>query len=263
VFNQRVRKRGVSFTEKAMRVALSAAVNRAAVVQNALDSLGRVALGPFTRSEPMTDTTLVPISFDTATAARVLDSLGWRWNAARTARERNGQALAFGILVPASSGTRKKLAVLLQSQFAAIGAQVEVDAVEANIFASRLQKGDFETAINAWRNDPSPATIRQTWGSPQGDDVGANFGRYSSTAFDAAVDSAVAEFQPARRKALFRRAYQQIIDDAPAIWLYEPRNLAAVKRHLTPVGMRPDAWLAGLPDWDVAGAKPAQVARGR
>jgi peptide/nickel transport system substrate-binding protein len=89
--------------------------------------------------------------------------------------------------------------------------------------------------------------------------VGANFGRYASAAFDATVDSAVSTFEPAQRTALFRRAYQLILDDAPALWLYEPRNLAAVRSHLVPTGMRADAWLAGLSDWDVQSVKTASA----
>ncbi|WP_411278910.1 peptide ABC transporter substrate-binding protein [Gemmatimonas sp.] len=263
VFNQRPSKqRVVAFADQPLRVALSAAVDRAAIVHNALDSLGRVALGPVTRSEATADTTVRPIAFDTVAAARTLDSLGWRWDAKKAVRLRDGKALAFNILVPASSGTRKKLAVLLQAQFARIGATVEIDAVESGVFAARLHAGDFDTALNAWRNDPSPTSIRQSWGSVRGDDVGANFGRYSSTTFDATVDSAIVTFDPRQRTALFRRAYQRIVDDAPAIWLYEPRNLAAIRTRLVPKGLRADAWLAGLADWDVQSVHaPATVAR--
>lgn len=254
VFNQRpTAPRPALFADHALRVALSAAVDRAAVVRNALDSLGRVSLGPVTRAEATADTTLRQIAFDTVAAARALDALGWRWDAARGVRMRDGRPLAFSILVPAASGTRAKLAVLLQAQFARIGARADVESVESVAFASRLLKGDFDTAINLWRNDPSPGTLRQAWGSPRGDDVGANFGRYASAAFDLTVDSALVTFDPAVRTSLFRRAYQIILDDAPAIWLYEPRNLAAVRSRLVPVGVRPDAWLAGLGDWRVDG----------
>lgn len=257
-FNER--GRSSLFADRAMRVALSMTVDRKSVVQNALDSLGRVALGPVTRAEATADTTLRQVAFDTAAASRTLDSLGWRWNAAHTARMRGGRPLAFSVLVPASSGTRKKLAVLLQAQFARAGAAVEIEAVESGAFASRLHDGKFETAINVWRNDPSPSTLRQAWGSSVGGDVGANFGRHVNARFDATVDSAITTFDPALRTALFRRAYQQLIDDAPALWLYEPRNLAAVRSRIHPAGVRADAWLAGLPDWDVDGAAPRKQA---
>lgn len=252
-------KRPVSFANRDLRVALSLAVDRAAVVQNALDSLGQVALGPITRADPTVDPAMRQILFDTTRAAQVLDSLGWRWKADRSGRVRNGTPLTFSVMTPASSGTRNKLAVLLQAQFARVGVTLNIESVEPAVFSGRLVSGDFDTALGAWRNDPSPATIRQSWGSPVGDKVGANFGRYASAAFDASVDSAIVSFDETARTAHFRRAYQQIVDDAPAIWLYEPRNLAGVRARLVPTAVRADAWLAGLADWTVE--TPAVVAR--
>jgi peptide/nickel transport system substrate-binding protein len=251
IFNLAPARGASRFADKALRVALSQQVDRAAVVANALDSLGAPALGPFTRALATVDTTIRPPAFDTLRAAALLDSLGWRWNAKHSARERGGKPLAFSILIPASSGTRRRIAVLLQAQFAKQGIMVEVDAADPALFAKRLRSGDFDAAINVWRDDPSPAGIRQAWGTPRGDEVGANFGRYANAAFDATVDSAAQSMVPAERVARFRRAYQQLIDDAPALWLYEPRNVAAVRKDLQPVKLRPDGWLANIGDWTV------------
>src|SRR3712207_7939637 len=41
------------------------------------------------------------------------------------------------------------------------------------IFVERVSKGKFDAALNVWRTDPSPAGLRQSWGTPRGDDVGA------------------------------------------------------------------------------------------
>jgi peptide/nickel transport system substrate-binding protein len=251
MFNLRPSTGRSRFADRALRLALSQQVDRSAVVANALDSLGTPALGPFTRALGLGDASTMPPPFDTLRAAALLDSLGWRWNAAHTARERNGAPLRFGILIPASSGTRRRIAVLLQEQFARQGIAVEVDAADPALFAKRLRSGDFDTAINVWRDDPSPAGIRQAWGSPRADDVGANFGRYANPTFDATIDSAITTRTPAERQRLFRQGYRQILDDAPAIWLYEPRNLAAVRRELQPVRVRADAWLAAIGDWTV------------
>lgn len=258
VFNERRDRRdrrgGPSaplFADRGLRIALTRGINREAVVRSALDSLARVALGPFTRSQASADTTLHQISFDSAGAARALDSLGW--HLARTGvRVRRGQPLEFSLLVPSSSKTRMRLAVLLQSQLARVGAKVIVDPAEPAVFVDRLQKGDFDAAIHAWHSDPSPSTLRQLWGSPQGGNMGANYGGYSSRVVDALVDSGAVEFQPRRRAELFRRAYQALVDDAPAIWLYEPRNITAVQQRITPVGMRADAWWANIADWQIA-----------
>lgn len=264
VFNERARgphRAALPFADRALRVALTEAIDRPAVVRSALDSLGRVALGPFTRAQSSADTTLHEIPFDTAAAARTLDSLGWRMDAGRHVRVRDGKPLAFSLLVPSSSAPRMRLAVLLQAELARVGVQVKVDAEQAVVYVHRLSGGDFDAALGGWHTDPSPVTLRQSWGSPRGDDMGANYGAYANASLDATMDSAAVEFDPARRAALFRRAYQTLVDDAPAVWLYEPRNIAVIRRGIEPVGMRADGWWANIADWSPAGAARVAIAR--
>lgn len=237
------------FDSRALRVALTQAVDRVAVVANALDSLGQVALGPVPRAEPTADAGMRQIGYDTAAAARTLDSLGWRRSAPGGMRRQNGRPLGFGILTPASSSTRQRLAVLLQEQYRKAGITVTVDAVDPATFGKRLAQGDFDTALHLWHADPSPATIAQAWGAPRGDDFGANFSRYRNAAVEGLVDSAARDFNAGRRTAAFRRLYQAMVDDAAAVWLYEPRNLLGVRRTVVPVGMRADAWWAELANW--------------
>jgi peptide/nickel transport system substrate-binding protein len=239
------------FADRALRVALTKSIDRAAVIANALDSLGRVALGPFTRATEGVDSTMRELAFDAEAAGHTLDSLGWT-RGTDSLRHRNGRVLAFRLMLPAASATRQKIAVLLQAQFKAAGIQVDVDAVESQVFTARLAKGDFDAALNTWRADPSPSTIRGVWATTKGTDVQANYGHYSNPGFDAVVDSAAAAFNAATRRALYGRAYQAIVDDAAAIWLYEPRNFAVVSNRVTPTGMRGDAWWAALPRWRVA-----------
>lgn len=256
VFNLRPHgspRRASPFADRALRVALTEAIDRPAVVRSAMDSLGLVALGPFTRAQASADTTLHQIAFDSAAAARALDSLGWRYDASRGVRMRNGQPLAFSLLLPSSSGTRMRLGVILQAQLARIGARVTVDPEEAVAFVRRLGTGDFDAALGGWHTDPSPVTLRQSWGTAHGADLGANYGGYSNRSLDATMDSAAVAFDPARRAALFHRAYQTLVDDAPAIWLYEPRYVAVIRKGIEPVGMRADGWWANLADWQPVG----------
>ena len=242
------------FADHALRVALTQSIDRVSVIANALDSLGRVALGLFTRATDGVDSAMREIAFDSAKAGHTLDSLGWTRDAKDGLRHRNGRVLRFSVMVPSVSATRQRIAVLLQSQLKAAGIQIDIDAVEPQVFSARLTKGDFEAALNTWRTDPSPATIRQVWASVHGSDAQANFGHYSNPGFDAVIDSAATTFDPARRRGYYSRAYQDIVDDAAAIWLYEPRNFAVVNNRVTPVGMRGDAWWAALPNWRVAEA---------
>jgi peptide/nickel transport system substrate-binding protein len=237
---------GGPFADRALRRAIGAALDRATLVKSALDTLAYVATGPMPRA--LGGSTAAP-TFDPAAADRALDSLGWK-RGADAMRTRGGKPLAFGLLVPTTSQVRMRLAVLMQQQLQRVGAKVELEQVEPNVFNQRLAAHRFEATLFAWHADPSPSGIRQSWGSDAAAS-GANFTGYASRAFDALADSAAATFDPARQRALYARAYAVLTDDAPAVWLYEPRNFAGLHRRLHPVGIRADAWWADLADWSI------------
>lgn len=235
------------FADRAVRRALVMSVDRASIVRNVLDTLGIVALGPFTRALPTSD--VAPgLPYDTASASRILDSAGWK-RGLNGVRSRGGRRLAFGLLVPSSSAIRMRFATLLQEQWRRIGADVKIDPIEPSAFGARLEAHDFDAMINAWQIDPDPGSVRDEWMSAMKRKGGNNFASYSNPVFDATVDSAAREPSPAMATALYRRAYKILTEDAAAMWLYESRNVFGISARIVPVGMRSDAWWADLANW--------------
>ncbi|MEQ1690150.1 MAG: peptide ABC transporter substrate-binding protein [Gemmatimonas sp.] len=243
-------KRHALFTDRSLRRALSMAIDRELVVRAAFDTAARVALGPFTRVQLGADTLLPIIAFDTARASQLLDSIGWRVASPGAVRTRAGRPLRFSTLVPSSSTQRLRIAVHLQQLFRAVGIQMDVEKVEFNTMNARLAKGDFDAAVMALSADPDLSGIRGVWSTAAGrTQGGSNFGSYASARFDTLLDSAEAQPRAADAHRVFREAYAEILGDAPAIWLYEPWNLSAVRRDVRPVGLRPDGWWMQLGDW--------------
>jgi peptide/nickel transport system substrate-binding protein len=235
------------------RRALVMAVDRAALVRSVFDTLGMVAHGPATRVMATSDTT-IGLPYDTVQASRTLDSLGWK-RGADGIRVRNGKPLAFSLMVPGSSAIRMKFAVLLQEQWRKAGANVRIEPLEANTFGARMNSRKFESLLNAWHIDPTPSSVREEWASSEIRRGGYNATSYSSPSFDAVIDTAVKEMNPAHSAALYRRAYRTLTDDAPAMWLYEVRNARGVSKRIHTTGLRPDAWWAHLADWSVVGGR--------
>jgi peptide/nickel transport system substrate-binding protein len=249
------------FADKGVRLALTMAVDRDRLVRNVLDSLGMVSFGPFTRTLAMADTTVEPVPYDPEGAKRMLDSLGWRDANGDGIREKNGRPLRFTIISPSSSTNRVRLAVLLQEALKQVGAQVDLENFEFNTFGERLSRRNFDGAMYAWRLDASAASIRQVWSSAAASGGGANWASYSNATFDALVDSAAHQMDPSRARGYYKRAYQTLIDDAPAIWLYETKNAAGVHRRIRTTGMRADAWWSKLGEWYIPEAE--RIARDR
>lgn len=239
--------------DRETRRALVMSVDRSAIVRNVFDTLGLLAHGPATRIMPTSDTT-IGISYDPERAGRTLDSLGWK-RGANGLRARGRTPLAFALIVPSSSAIRMKIAVLLQEQWRRAGVDVRVEPLELNTFGSRMEARKFEALLNAWHIDPTPSSVREEWASSEIKPGGYNATSYRNPAFDAVVDSAIREMNPSRSVELYRRGYRILTDDAPAMWIYELRNVQGVSKRIRPVGIRADAWWADLADWSVTNGK--------
>ena len=235
------------FSDSLVRRALSMAVDRERLVRNVLDSLGAVALAPAPRALIADTAAFRQLPYDPAAARALLDSAGWRDSDNDGVRDRNGVVLAFAISVPNSSPTRQRFAVLLQEQFKAIGVKASPVLLDVNAFFERGAKLDFDASIGGWATYPGLVGIRQTWMS-NGE---SNELRYRSPRFDALADSALSTFDRALSRQLWGRAFQQIVNDAPAIWLYEQRAPVAVHTRFVMPPLRADGWWHGLADWSV------------
>jgi peptide/nickel transport system substrate-binding protein len=244
------------FGNRELRRALTMATDRATIVRSVYDTLALPALGPTVRAYPTTDPHLPQIAFDLARARQILDSLGWRVTTSNGMRSRQGRPLRFTLSVPSTSKVRIRLAVLIQEQLRQAGVKVDVEQLDLPVLVEKERKRAFDAAIGQWNTQPSPGAARGSWGTAGSRaSSGTNYGSYENPVFDAYVDSALASFDPAARKSYFTKAYETIIQDAPAIWLAEPRPVVGynARVHLAP--LRSDAWWAHIPDWWVSASQ--------
>jgi peptide/nickel transport system substrate-binding protein len=251
------------FGDRELRRAMTMLVDRKRIVQSVYDSLAAPALGPTVRSYPTTDTTVQQIPYSPETATRLLDSLGWRVTGRDSIRRRNGKPLEFTLTVPGSSKNRVNMAVIVQNQLAQAGVTMNIDKLEFAAFIDRENKHAFDAIMGGWHVDPSPGGVRQTWGTAGTNQGGSNYGFYRNAVFDAQLDSALASPNADERRARFKRAYQTIIDDAPAIWLAEPKTIIAMQQRIHTPPLRADSWWANLSDWWIpAGQRIARDSAG-
>jgi peptide/nickel transport system substrate-binding protein len=238
------------FGDVRVRRALAMAIDRRSVVRNAYDSLASISYGPFTRPQWSADTTIAQIEFDLEGAKQLLDSAGWKARSGDGMRERASAPLRFSILVPSVSAARQRIAVVLQEQLRKAGADVTIESVEPASLGPRVGGGKFESFLHIWHIDPSPASIEQTWGS-RDLEHSANFGWYSNPRVDSLIEAAQRDADLVRARATYRQVYEQIIRDAPAVFLWEPRNFALVSTRFRFDSLRGDAWWADLESWYV------------
>ncbi len=238
------------FGDRNVRRALTMATDRRSIVANIYDTLAVQARGPYTTASITNDPLLKALPYAVDSANALLDAAGWV-RGTDSIRYRNGKPLTFSMMAPSSSGARMRAAVLLQEQFRRVGVDAKVDAVDFPTFVERAGQRRFDALINQWIPDPGVGSVNDTWTSSGAAAGGNNYGNYRNAAFDAQVDSGQKAFAPAQMRVHFAQAWRIIADDAPAIWLAEPRRVMAVHKRIQTTGIRPGAWWMGLPKWTI------------
>ena len=237
----------------AVRRALAMSLDRPAMLTNIFQGEAKLAYGPFPTGAVLSDTLLRGPRYDTTAAKAALDAAGWRVGP-NGVRMKNGRPLALELLVLSTSLPRLRYAELIQEQLNRVGFRVELNRAAGQQFGPALMGADFDMITMTLQTDPTVAGIQQFWGS-QGLAAGSNFLRYQSRVTDAHLDSADRAATPAEMKRHVSAAFQQIIDDVPAVWLYTLETVAALHRRVEPQPFGLDGWWRNLADWTIPADK--------
>jgi ABC-type transport system substrate-binding protein len=136
----------------------------------------------------------------------------------------------------------------------AVGVKASVTIVDFPVFQQRLRTGKFESYIAASLDEPSPRGLGDQWTSAG---IGVlNYSHYRSPAFDSLFRRASSiSGSVSAAGAAWREAMTQLNQDAPAIWLYTPTNVAAVSKRVQNVTIDPYSWLGSVRRWKLSGEK--------
>lgn len=235
------------FRDRATRRALAMAIDRATLARSVFGRDAKAPPGPMSQLLWIWNDSIRTLPFDREQANRALDAAGWRRPDSAVVRQRGGRALAFDILVPSTSPTRRQLAVAVQAMWQAVGAAVTVTAVDFPVFLERLGAGSFDSYIGAWLDEPSPRGLAEQW--TRAGWSALNYGHYDNPAFDALFARAARAHDVGSARRLYREAMDTLNADAPALFLYAPANEAVVSGRLEGVEIDPYSWASGLRRW--------------
>lgn len=232
------------------RRGLALATDRTLLARSVFGAEAKAPPGPMSQLLWIWSDSIPTLPFDRRAAERTLEGAGWRVDAGGV-RRRRGIPLELDILVPSTSGARRRLAEEVQQMWRQVGVRATVTAVDFPVFQERLGAGRFDAYIGAWLDEPSARAIADQWTRAGWD--GVNYGRYASAAFDSLLGAAMREPAPDLAAAHYRAAMARLNADAPAIFLYAPSNTAIVNRRVAGVTIDPFSWAAELRRWRVTG----------
>lgn len=243
--------------DRTVRRALARAIDRRTLVSALAGPDAALPPGPMSRALWIWNDSIPTPPFDLEESARLLDSAGWRPGPDQV-RSRHGQRLSVEILVPATSTVRKNLALGIQQMWKRVGVAATIAVVDFPVFQERSEQGRFDALIGAWLDEPSPRGLADQWTRP-GFEV-LNQGRYFNPAFDSLAARAIAASTPVLARRFWSTAIAILNDDAAAVFLYTPTNVAVASRQLHDVVIDPFSWLHEVSRWR-KGPMPEDVQR--
>ena len=239
------------FGDRDVRRAITMGIDRERLTKGILGDLAVVPNGPVAPSMASVWNDMPPaLPFDTAAAARLLDSRGWRDTNGDGVRDKGGRPLEFAILVN-QSPIRSQFAQVIQEMLRPLGVRVTIEQVETNPMNEQARAGRFDAVIQALLTDPSPAaSVPQSWTRAGFGEH--NYGRYENPALDRALERAsLTAATAAEAKASWRAVFETLNADAPAVWLFAPMSNAGIHKRVVDVRLRADSWYALLWTWRI------------
>jgi peptide/nickel transport system substrate-binding protein len=140
------------FDEPEVRRALASAVDREGIISGLLHGRARPASSTTPPGHPLYPVEATTPSVDAAAARSSLERNGWIDTNGDGVREKGGRPLAFSLLT-ATDPLRQSVAQALQSQLRAVGAQVEIRALEFQTMLQQHRDRDFDAVLTSWTLD--------------------------------------------------------------------------------------------------------------
>ncbi len=218
------------FTDSAVRSAIQAAINKQSIVQGVMNGYGEVAYGPIPQESIGSDT---QVTTDTASVAKkILEKAGWKLGSdgiyTKQISKKETRRLSFEIAtsnVPElTHAVDMIVSQLHDAGIEAIPKVYETGSLNQDIIRPRkFQALFFGEVVGAESN------LFAFWHSSQRSDPGLNITGYANARVDKILTTALTTLDDDKRSALYASFEKEIRSDIPAVFVYSPAFIYAVK----------------------------------
>ncbi len=237
-----------------LRHALLLALDREAILQEALAGDGQLLAGSLLPGHWAANGALSIPDYDPAAARSILSRAGWRDRNGDGWLEPGDERLELGIRLNGQNELYQRLGWLLSSYYRDVGLLARAESVPVDSVIDDLFTHDFDLAIFSWPILPDPDQ-RLYWHSTQNSEgMGLNFTSYQNPEVDRLFDEAVAipGCNEAERAEVYGDIQRILAEERPVDFLLAPnRHLLVADRlqGVQPGPFAPFTW--NVTDWSI------------
>jgi len=227
------------FRDLRFRQAISAAIDREAIVRLVYRTRGTPLWGPDTPGDKLWLNTALPHPARSLDKSRqLLASAGFHRNSDGKLLDPKGGRVAFSILTSAGNQQRAQMATLVQNDLDQLGMQVSVVSLEFRALLDRLfETHEYEACVMGLGNgDADPNPEMNVWLSSGSTHLWSPSEPKPATAWEAEIDRLMKEqmttLNVRSRKQMYDRVQQLLAENLPFIYLASPNILVGAKAAL-------------------------------
>ncbi len=227
------------FRLDAFRHAISAAIDRKALVSLVYRGRGEPLWGPVTRANAAWYNSALPRPERSLDRARsLLKDAGFSWRDDGALADRDGSTVEFSVLVQATSAPRGQMATIIQNDLAQLGIRVTIVPLDSRAVLDRVQNTrDYEACLlGLGGGDADPNTDMSVWLSSGEHHFWNPSAAKPATTWERQIDSLMRQQISVRssseRKRLFDRVQALLAEHEPMIFLASPDILAGAQAGL-------------------------------
>lgn len=157
---------------------------------------------------------------------------------ARALLKEAGLGDGFTTSIMTSGDDRKRIAEVIQANFADVGITATIEMLEWGTFIDSVLKGLEETLVLGWTSNPDPdATLTPIFFS--GNIGGMNFSRINDPRIDGLLKQGREELDLAKRAKIYNQFHEYIMEQAPFVPLFVNNNITGANAALKGVEQSP------------------------
>lgn len=217
----------------ALRKAISYAVDRKTIVENAVSGYADANTAPLPNGVAGYDPSLNPYPFDVEKAKQTLKDGGWATGSDGIVAK-GGKPASFTLVSYSGDNAIKRTTEILQANLKAIGIDLKIQILEISAVVPLLSKGDYDISLIGvgW---PDTSFLSLSYLGKGG----AIFKRTEDPTVDALITKSDQTLDPVQRLEVAKQAQKALLDNAKVVPIYTPYVLIGVQKKV--VGFKLDA----------------------
>lgn len=227
------------YARSEVRKALSLALPRHAIVEDALGGYATAIIGPLPPGGSVRPTPVPQLSNPTAAAAQILQKSGWAYDGSARAWKNAVAKQVLGTITLRTSNVAelKSVASAVKTAWEQLGIRVDVELYEPGDLSQNVIRPRKYEALLYGMVIGRDQDLYAFWDSQERNDPGLNIALYANKTVDTLLEDARSSGDRRKRASYLQRIEDLIAADYPAAFIYAPAFTYATPSDLRGVAL--------------------------